>query len=253
MVRKIIIILLCNSFIFLACSVPPSASRDFWDTRPEAGELIFHGASPVYYNIDNSIKEALEDAARRVAFFKQVAGTYESITPPDSNGFLRGLSETNSSLSYNEDYKQYVDSLTFNREYDVFRNENTVFVRTRYKASLPVQMNYSPAPSYHSPSMPAWVENTPIISGYIVGVGHSGRQSIHRNTIVNSYESAVSSMIKEIYSSINVGSSDLPGWGIFDSGSEIKAKGVLFNFYILDTWFDPDKKAVWTLAIARPR
>ena len=268
MVKKIIIVFLFNSLIFSACSSssPPATvqvnavnSTDFyfWSTGSESGELIFHGVSPVYSNIDDSIKEALEDAARRVAFFKQIEGTIESVTIRGS-GFLGGLSETNTSLSYNQDYKQYVEALTFNPEIDVRRYENTIFVRTRYRASLPVQVNYNLLPSYHSSSKPAWVDNPPVISEYIVGIGHAGRQSVHRKTIVDSYESAVFSIINELYSSIDGSSTNYQGRGVFDYANnhdhEIKASGVLHNFYILDTWFDSERRAVWTLAIAlRPR
>ena len=262
-------------FIISACSSPPpsppaavnssntvnntppaSATGDvrFWSTRAEYGSLIFHGVSEIFSRREDSVQAALEDAARRVALFKKLEGNHHSVTR-SGGGFFSNTSETNSSLLYDEDYKQYVEFLTFDPENDVREFNNTIFVRTRYQASLPIPVSSHPTSSFHSASRPDWTNHPPVISGYIVGVGHSGRQSPARRTITNSYESAVFSMIINLFSEIDVRTVQYRGQGAFDvvnvTEQEIKAHGVLYNFYILDMWFDSESHAVWTLAIAR--
>jgi len=62
-------------------------------------------------------------------------------------------------------------------------------------------------------------------------------------------------MINDLYSSVDGTTTAYRGQGTFGmsdlSQQEIRASGVLHNFYILDTWFDPERHAVWTLAVAR--
>lgn len=265
MVRTVILILVFAICMVSGCqSDPPKTAvpatsesseqaGNFWDTGYVSGELVFHGAAKNLSKKADAIQAALEDAARRVVIFNKVKGSTISSTNMQGS-FLDYSAETKTSLECDENYKDYVDALSFDPEKDVFQSNNTVFVRVRYKSSLPDQIQYWPS-SFYKTGKPSWVESHPQIPGYTVGVGYAGRRSALRDTIVVSYENAIFSMITALYGSAKEETTNVQGAGIFGSKnankSEIRAEGVMNNFYILDTWVDPANNSVWTLAVAK--
>jgi hypothetical protein len=48
--------------------------EDFWNGAADTGTLVFYGAAGLRRDIDESVRLALEDAARRVAMFGRVRG-----------------------------------------------------------------------------------------------------------------------------------------------------------------------------------
>jgi hypothetical protein len=231
--------------------------QDFWhlsSVNGEKNELIFIGVAGVRMNHQEAIDLALEDAARRVAFFQRVGG--EVLHRVEiGTGFLDYRSEHQVSLDYDaEGYRNYREVLEFDPQQDVWIEHQAVFVRTRYRASrsLPIRHQYAA-----KNERPGWVDNPPKqISGFWVGVGFAGPRLYHKDTVIASYENAVFSIIESISNTVTskVETTQNSG-GAFSSFSavnsnEVRAAGTLGGFYVLETWTDPTTKAVWTLAIA---
>ncbi|MDR0630216.1 MAG: hypothetical protein LBG24_11410 [Treponema sp.] len=256
--------LVCSVLLFSCAGSPDSqvspyvdVDQDFWNLLPvngENSELIFIGVAGVRMNRQEAIDLALEDAARRVAFFQRVAG--EVLHRVEiGTGFLDYRSEHQAALHYDaEGYGTYREALEFDPEQDVRIEHQAVFVRTRYRASrsLPVKHRYAV-----KNERPQWVDNPPKqISGFWVGVGFAGPRLYHKDTVIASYENAVFSIIESISNTVSskVESVQDSG-GAFSAFSvvnsnEVRASGTLGGFYVLETWTDPATKAVWTLAIA---
>jgi hypothetical protein len=219
---------------------------------PEERRLVFIGVAAVRSRREESVEKALEEAAKKVSIFERVEGTIYSYSSRGGR-FLDYRSETVSSLDYNRNYTEYIEKLEYDPQ-EVFQYENTIFVRTRYKGSLP--LSYQSLPS-GSGGRPGWVDNPPeTISGYVAGVGYAGRRNAHRDTVVASYENAVLAILRDQNSKIWSASEGFRGSGFLDysmvSQKSLSAGGVLTGFYVLETWTDPAARAVWTLAIARP-
>jgi hypothetical protein len=264
MLKKSIVIIILCIFALAGCKSGPSKTdRDvsasesldntFWNTGYAYGELIFHGAAGIYSKREESIRLALEDAAKKVAIFNMVEARYLSSTSIGASFFDYSFN-TETSLKYDENYKNYVETLIFDPDQDVIQSNNTIFVRVRYRSSMPVQIQYMPS-SFPKNAKPPWVDNSPHIPGYMVGVGYAGRRAALRDTITASYENAIFSIITTMCSSIKEESTNVQGSGTLTFSTtnthEISATGVLTNFYILDTWIDSANKAVWTLALAK--
>jgi hypothetical protein len=268
MMQKISALVIFGILSFLSCAgsppetespsgeskTPPAESSGFWNTGFSGEELVFYGIAGVYSNWEDSIRSALEDAAKKVAIFTQVEGTVSSFTHT-GGGVFDYKSGVETALIYDEDYKKYRDALSFDPETDVLEYNNTVFVRVRYKASPPAPFPNWPS-SFLQTSKPAWIDRPPDIPGYTTGVGYAGRRSLHRETIAISYENAVFSIITALYtSSVTEESGYLQGSGAFDISSvnnhEISVGGILYYFYVMDMWVDPSNKSVWTLGAAK--
>jgi hypothetical protein len=261
MLKKIIIIFFL--FAFSGCKSNPSkpdagesgkpGEIDFWNTGYAYGGLIFYGVAGIYSKKEDSIRLALEDAAKKVAIFNMVEGRYLSSTSMGA-GFFDYRSKTETSLKYDENYKNYVETLIFDPEQDVIQSNNAIFVRVRYRSSMPVPIHYWYS-SFQNISKPHWVDNPPHIPGYMVGVGYAGRRSAHQDTITVSYENAIFSLITTMYGFVKEEITNVHGSGTFDFSAtnnyELSAVGVLNNFYVLDTWVDPANLSVWTLAVAK--
>jgi hypothetical protein len=217
-------------------------------------ELIFIGVAGVRMNHQEAIDLALEDAARRVAFFQRVAGEVVHRVEIGS-GFLDYRSEHETALQYDEEgYRKYREALEFDPEQDVRIEHQAVFVRTRYRASRSLAIKHRYGVTNERPQ---WVDNPPAqISGFWVGVGFAGPRLYHKDTVIASYENAVFSIIASIGNRVTSKVESVQGsGGIFSSFSvvnrnEVAASGTLGGFYVLETWTDPVTKAVWTLAIA---
>jgi hypothetical protein len=248
------------SFLFLAClSRPPVAEPlpvEKPQTRigsfPEDGWLVFTGVAGIRSRREESINLALEEAAKKISIFERVEGTVSSYSSQGSR-FLDYRFETTGSIDYNRDYKAYIEKLEYDPDIDVFQHENTIFVRTRYKGSLPLSYQ---SPASGSGGKPGWVDDPPPeISGYAVGVGYAGRRDVHRDTVIASYENAIFTMIQNQSSKVWGANTGFQGSGFLDYSAVdqkgTSAEGVLNGFYVLEIWIDPVTRAVWTLAIAR--
>jgi hypothetical protein len=243
-----------------ACSSPPPAPESdgpapvsFWNSMPSQ-DLVFIGGANVRSNRDESIALALQDIARRISIFYAVEGEFVSHLKTGS-GFFDYASDTQSSLSFNEDYLGFTESLEYDPGSDVMQIDNSIFVRARFKGPQTVSVHYELLSPAAGGAKPAWVDSPPKeISGYRVGVGYAGRRASHRDTVNASFEAAIFSIIRTVSGQVSAGATNYQGPGTFDyrstNATTVKTQGKLSNFYVLDTWMDPSNKCVWTLAIA---
>jgi len=226
----------------------------FFSSIPDGNGLVFIGSTGRRSDPKETLRLALEDAARQVALFQKVSGEFTLVNNVGSGAFDYDH-ETFAALYYDiEGSKQYVDSLQFNPDTDTLEIENTFFVRTTYRSALPFPINYKPV--HKADQKPAWVDNPPFnIEGYEVGIGFSNRRSSLSDAYKNSSNNAVFYIIRGINSTSN--SSDmlyqntdsLFGYKTSNNNT-VRSYGTLTGFYVLDTWMDPHEKTVWTLAVA---
>jgi hypothetical protein len=266
MQKKICLLLLFSLFFILTTCTsgpgsPSSASSakttaSFFNSVPAGNELVFLGIAGKRSDPKQTLQFALEDAARRVAAYHRVYGEYALLNNIGS-GMLDYAYDTYQFLTYDvEGSKQYVDALKFNADIGTIEVENTFIIRTSYPAALSVPISYRP--TYGAADQkPDWVDNPPLaISGYEVGVGHSGRFASLADACTNSYHNAVFAIIKSVNSTFrssdfmyqNTGS--LFGYKT-SSDNATYSYGILNGFYALDMWINPKDKSVWTLAIAK--
>jgi hypothetical protein len=229
------------------------SERGFWNAVPLNNELIFHGAAGLLSDREESIRLALEDAARKLAVFYTVEGRFSSYTNIGA-GALDYRSDIQTSLTYDQDYRRYVEELDFDPGMDMLQRGNVIFVRARYRPPAPVAIPYIPLP-FAENGKPGWIDNPPLVSGYTVGVGYAGRHASPGDTVNYSFENAVFSIIKNTSALVSERLESFQGSGAYDfsstSNSALFARGILRGFYALDTWTDPQTQAVWTLALAR--
>ena len=215
------------------------------------GGLVFVGVSANFSDRDESISTALRDAARKFSFYNSVNGS--SIIKGQTGGSVFDDKFTSEyQLQYDKDLDKYIEQLEFDPEKDIFENNNALFVVARVPSGPTM-----PSASGHSygSSRPLWIDSPPLeIGGYIAGIGHSDRHNSHRDTVVKSYERAVISIIGSLGSHITGETYSYQGASVFDIGqltaTEMTVSGTINNFYIIESWTDPFKLSVWTLAIA---
>jgi len=244
-------------------SLPPNGNNtptgtsyplSFFHSSPNENGLVFIGRAGRRSDPKETLRFALEDAARQVAVFHKVSGEFIMVNNIGSGAFDY-IYETSASIDYDvEGADQYVDSLQFNADTDTLETENTFFIRTAYRSALPFPVRYSPV--HRADQKPDWVDNPPLdIEGYEVGVGYSGRYSSLADTYKNSAQNAIFSIIRDIsasYKSYDVqyqNTGSLFGY-MYSNNNTVYSNGTLTGFYVLDTWMDPKTKSVWTLAIA---
>ena len=255
-------LVLAGLFVLLllqGCKSPPSFQevpsdgelKIFMDTSPREGKLVFLGVSGKRSRRQEAIDLALEDAVRRIAIFEQVEGEY-AVLSNRGGRLLDYRAEASSNLSYNASYEDYFAFVEFDEISGVFETENSVFVRVSYPGNL--EINYRPS-ALMPDGKPFWVENPPeMIGKYLVGVGYAGRRNAYKDTVNASYENAIFSVIRNLYSVSSGQSVNYRGAGFLDIASiarqELNASGTIKGFYVLETWTDPKDKSVWALAVA---
>jgi hypothetical protein len=238
---------------------PPPENGDaapvsFWNSVP-ARDLVFIGGANLRSNRDESINLALRDIARRISIFHAVEGEFVSSIKTGS-GLFDYSSDTHTSLSFNEDYLGFTESLEYDPGADVMQLDNSIFVRARFKGPETLRIQYDLPPLAAESAKPLWVDDPPeAISGYRVGIGYAGRRASHRDTVNASFEAAIFSIIRTVSGEVSTGVTNYQGAGTFDyhssSDTTVKTRGKLNSFYVLDTWMDPANKSVWTLAVAQ--
>jgi hypothetical protein len=222
--------------------------RAFWDRSPKGSQLIFIGVGAFRSNHDEAIKLAVENAARQVAIFHRVEGSF-MLQAVIGSGTLDYRADTETSLRFDDAYVKYVDSLEYDVETDVRERDNSIFVRTRYTAPVAIAVAFTPSADE---ARPAWVKDPPSeLGAYTAAVGQAGRRSQHRDTVNASHENAILSIIRNRSSSSKseTKSTETDTNSTGETKSRLEASGVVERFYILETWTDPADKAVWTLGI----
>jgi hypothetical protein len=169
-------------------SFPCYANGNREQQRILQSNLVFIGVSGKLSCHEDTIKAALNDAARQFSFFYSVIG--HSINR-DHIGVrvFDVLFSSEYQLDYDNDLDKYLEALEYDLSKDVFENNNALFVTTRVNLDIfmPVFRGHS-----FNRQRPRWIDNPPKeINGFITGVGFSGRLSSYRDAVVRSYERAV--------------------------------------------------------------
>jgi hypothetical protein len=227
--------------VFLAASGSKSA-------KANDDALVFIGSARRHFRLDDSIKAALWDAARKVAFFHSVSG--EIVTHESSGALVGSTFATHTEIKDPGDYTRYLDKLEYDREKDVLESD-AVFVRTRYRGSSKINIDYRVNRSVQNNVRPQWINNPPAkIGPYSAIVGFSAPRVYHNDTVVASYENAILGLIESFSKSVSLIESEARTTGSNNAASLSISAGTLTGFFVVDTWTEPRSKAVWTLAIA---
>ncbi|GHV77850.1 hypothetical protein AGMMS49942_26710 [Spirochaetia bacterium] len=231
--------------------IPPESPNQngYWITHPDNGDLIIMGVANRQRKREDEIQLALDDAARKVAFFYEVKGIKVVITT-NGSGFLNYSMDTDHAFWYDTEYEKYIDGLKYDTSCDAFSIDGALLLRVRYKASIPLPVLHT---FVMNDGMPEWIKKPPKeIGEYIAGIGYARPHSKFRDTITRAYESAVISIIEHITTK-NVNTIGTVPSGITTSTDMQISEGTLTNFFVLEMWQDPNTKGVWVLAVAKSR
>jgi hypothetical protein len=251
-----VITALCVSLLFCACANFRTSTaaidtyvtlNSFWITLPGPGSLVIIGASGRQSKREAEIDMAREDAARKAAMYHGVWASVENIEDigPHSLNYFTNY-EIN--LDYDMDLTKYAEKLTFDSNRDVLNIDGSVFIRFSYPSSFPVGIGYGFA--READGTPEWVRNPPEeISGFITGVGFSGRRFYLRDTFEKSCDAAVAALVSRVSAAVTVEVTSEVDRNAFFSYQ--LSMGRLDHFFVLEIWVDPKDKSVWTLAIAQ--
>ena len=215
---------------------------------PKSNELVVFGVSARLSSRDAEIEAAREDAAIKVSMYEGVWASIDATLHIGYDFFDYDVG-SNTQVSYNEQIEQYLDKLTFNPDRDVTRNsDGSVFVKFAYPAAFPGNVSYS-FPR-NADGSPGWTTKPPReISGFLAGVGTSGRLERLVDTLRKSCEAAAASIVSN--NMVSIRSADTTVVSQSDSNITSQSSGHLVNFVVLESWVDPKSRAVWTLAIAK--
>jgi len=217
-------------------------------TLPRQGELVILGVSGRQSSKDDEIYLAKEDAARKVSMYNGVWASTRTIQNIGS-GLFDYYVDSEAYVEYDRNLERYMDALSYDADRDVIRNEDgAIFIRFTYPAAFPGNIDYS---FRRNPDgSPEWTNRPPQeIGGFIAGVGRSGRLSRFGDTVMKSYEDAATSIASKVSTSVTTSDSS----SLYQNQSVIRSRssGNLTQFLVLETWIDPNNRAVYTLAIAR--
>jgi len=250
------IAIVCVALAFCACAssgsvdtgqVSAVTADEYWITLPGPRSIVIIGASGRQQRRQTEIDNALEDAARKAAMYHGVQVRSEHVQDIGAN-FFDYFASSEIELDYDKELEKYKDKLVFDESRDILTRNNGVFIRFTYPESFPGRINYGF--SRNQDGSPAWTTNPPKeISGFTVGVGHSGRQLYLRDTFEKSYNAAAADIVSKL--STVMTTSGVSAEGHTTSRIHQQSSGRLSYFLVLETWIDPKTQAVWTLAIAR--
>jgi hypothetical protein len=252
--RKFLIALFCPLLISACASgqakSPSSGSGRVWNTFSSDGKLVIIGAAGRQLRRGDAVTLALEDAAKKAAFFYGVYGRTETFvrTGVTYYDFDSGKSVE---FVYDDEYRKYIEQFEFDEAADVFEEEDSVFVRVRFNGGPAPRAGFAPTPAGKAPE---WIRTPPRnFDGYTVGVGFSLRHSYYKDAVIASYEAAAASILNKVHSQAG-SSSDSVETDEYTDTLTVEAQiaeGFLTDFYVLETWVSPSDKSVWTLAVAK--
>ena len=247
--------LLCAA-LFCACASnntntvrsTPSETLSFV-TLPKSGELHVLGVTGRQSSRTAEIEMAMEDAARKVSMYHIVWASIDAVQNIGSS-FFDYYVDSKTRVEYDMRLERYMQRLKFDPDRDVSRNKDgAVFVSFTYPAAFPgnISYNYGKNPD----GSPEWVHKPPReIGGFAAGIGRSGRLSKFGDTFKKSYEAAAASIVSNASTSIMTKDSSVQSQ--VNSQIILQSSGYLTHFLVLETWIDPETRAVYTLAIAKP-
>jgi hypothetical protein len=219
----------------------------YWLCAPRNGSITIVGFSSQLLKDEDEVASALDDAARRVAIFHGVKGKVVSMIDSGS-GYLDFSYVTDINLDYGSDYQKYMERIVFDKEKDVTRRPEIIYITAAY----PADHGLAGYTTTMIDGKPSWTKKPPLeISGFLAGVGFSKAQRLLKDTITKSHEAAISSIIARVSTQTATQEVDAGG-GRALSVTQI-SEAALVNCLALEIWVDAGTKAVWTLAVAKPR
>ena len=245
---KMIIIVFILALSACASSAPPAVTPSHMITLPGQGSMVILGMAARQSSRANEIALAKETAARKASMYHRVfAGKVERSYV--GIGYFDYIQDSQTWVEYDQLLERYMDRLSFDEDKDIFRDANgNVFIRFTYPVSFPERINYQPLRD--NIGRPEWVSKPPAeISGFKAGVGRSGRLDRFTDTVTKSYEAAAVAIASRI--STVVTTEDITIYNQSSQNISSRSEAVMTNFLVLETWIDPQTRAVYTLAIAR--
>jgi hypothetical protein len=234
--------------VFLGLSLFSCASSPEREPPLQNAPVFLGVAGGFYLSKDRAVNTALRDAARRVSLYHAVEAVIQIDEVYNLRYRITGV-HNKRELIYDEEYEKYIESLEFDPEKDVYEEHDAVFVRARYQGRGTDRVNYM-HPASSGQEKPGWIENPPPeINGYPAAAGFAGGRLSHRDTVVASYEDAIFALVQNNFSTVEAAQETYGDVTAYSSASRVRGK--VKGFYILETWTDPQSKAVWTLALAR--
>jgi hypothetical protein len=221
--------------------------ESYWISTPSNGALIIVGVANRQTKQQDAITNALHDAAQKAAHYHGIKGKITRVLNQGS-GFLDFYSDAVFELEYDTEYEKYLSALSFDPARDVFVEHDAVIVRCTYTGVNPGTVSYDHG---HVEGKPRWVSKPPQeIAGYMAEVGFAKTQRRLKDTLAKSRESALASLIARL--STQVLTNDRDGTILYSNTLQI-SEGELVNFFVLETWIEPQTRSVWTLAVAKPK
>jgi hypothetical protein len=219
---------------------------NYWVTRPLEDGIMVIGVAGRQSNKDNAIAEALADAARRVSLYHGLYGESATVINQGS-GALDYYADKGYDIRIDNEAENYIESLSFDKETDVFEKNGAVYVRTRYAG-------VSSVPDYQSELLedgrPTWVRDFKIeIPDYLTSVGISRNKGTPQKTHEASYENAIVGFLPQLRTETT--NTTIEAGGAKLTLNQSVSRGALKNVMILETWIDAKRNEVWTLAVAK--
>jgi hypothetical protein len=233
-----------------AGSLPITAASETGrlSSGPDDGTLVVIGVSGRMRREEREIDSALDDAARQIALYRGLKG--KATTVLETGGGYRNFYlaiKTKLKPLYESDYAAYREALRYDREKDLVRTDNAVFIRCVYDAPGLSPFDYDCGTVN---GKPAWLRGPVAIPGYSSAVGFAKNHRRLAETIARSRESAAIALMASLSSHIETIVVDHANRRAAVATRET-IEGELFNFMILETWIDPETGSVWTLAAAK--
>ena len=246
------LILTASALALFACATsgtPGTPVSNHIKTLPNQGSLVILGVSARLSTRANEIAAAKEMAARKAAMYHGLTASFEEVQFIGA-GFFDYVHDTHSWVDYDRQLEWHMEKLSFDPKRDLFRDNNgNVFIRFIYPAAFPGRISYQFGT--RADGRPDWIRQPPgEIHGFIAGVGRSARLFRFADTFSRSFEAAALAIAAKISTEIETRDSA----GHYRTEVEFRRQSIasMTNFLILETWIDPQTRAVYTLAIARP-
>ncbi|MDR1128943.1 MAG: hypothetical protein LBL20_06495 [Treponema sp.] len=244
--------LLLAALIVSSCagSLPITAASETgrFSSGPGDGTLVVIGVSGRMRREEREIDSALDDAARQIALYQGLKG--KATTVLETGGGYRNFYlaiKTKVKPLYESDYAAYRAALRYDREKDLVRTGNAVFIRCAYDMPGLSSLGYNDETVN---GKPAWLRGPITIPGYSSAVGFAKKHRRLAETIARSRESAAIALMAGLSSHIETIVADHANRRAAVTTRET-IEGELINFMILETWIDPETGSVWTLAAAK--
>jgi hypothetical protein len=226
-------------------------NEQYWFTPFQDGKLTIIGISGKQSKPENEIIIARNNAAEKLSMYHNLLIDFQNIQGSGAN-ILDYHNTTYVNVKYDTNIEQYLENLTFNEEKDFFTiNRNTV-IRFSYPVFPAVKITQET--TYDESGKPEWIKTFPIdTDDFCFGVGMAAKQQRFTDTVMKSMINAAASIVSRNASMNTVDANEVVSHMTTTHSSFIhqESKGKLNNFYVLETWIDPNSGAVWTLAIAK--